>query len=593
MKKSIIIILFLLIVSQMFFITAQDDTVSEKAYACLEDNVEGRCSSLSTEEKIFSLLTIDRCKTELMSDSSNDECWPNSGCRIKTTAQTVLALNSLGLDTVEIENWLLDQKLTPSDVDWLLQVDSTVAGSMTCTISYADKSYDNIIIDEDKTISKSAGTCLNLYTGDYWFEISSNCYNEEFTISCDKTFSTSLLYKKKNSDVIYVPNELKSGSAEGFTTEKINSFCLGTSGCDYEGTLWAALVLNLRGYDVSTYLPYLITMADDNSEYLPESFLYSLTNDFRNELLEKQKENQYWSASGDKFYDTSVALYSLQSENPNEKTNAMEWLGEVQGKDGCWQGNIRNTAFILASVWPTKSFFVEDSQGDCGDNGYYCATEAKCTDSGGDVLVDYSGCFAPEQCCTVQPLLESCSAQGGEICTGNEDCIGGIEVEAAGTSRCCVQGGECGISSGPSLSECEENGGVCRTSCSDDETVESYDCPSFKECCFEKQKKGLPAIVWILGILIVLTIIGIIFREKLRDFWFKIKSKFRRGGGKSSSVPTGGYSPGRFPPPSSSIPPRGIPRKILPPRTQRRKAPAQKTRKEIDDVLKKLKDIGK
>src|SRR4030042_3458456 len=124
MKKRGIVFAFLfcLLFLSSFVIAANSTTqaVDEKAYACLEAKVENKCSTLSTEEKIFSLLTIERCKTELISDSSNTECWPRSGCKIKTTAQAILALRHVNADTVKAENWLLAQTGTSSDIDWFL-----------------------------------------------------------------------------------------------------------------------------------------------------------------------------------------------------------------------------------------------------------------------------------------------------------------------------------------------------------------------------------------------------------------------------------------------------------------------------------------
>ncbi len=585
MKKEVLL-LFLLLIFCTSFLTAVEESVSNKGYACLESEVAGECSSLSTEEKIFSLLAIDRCKTEVVEDSLDDECWPKSDCAIKTTAQAILALNLIGTNTAKAENWLTSQTTNPDDVNWLLQIDST--NPTSCTISYKGDTY-TISINEDKKISGNDGTCLDGYGDDYWLEIAPSCYDKEFNISCDETFSTTLLFKKKDSDTVYVSTSLKSALSPGKTTEKIDSLCFKQGGvCNYEGTLWAARVLKFRGRDISSYLPYLITMAEENQNFLPESFLYSLTNNYKDELLLKQKEDKYWLASGDRFYDTAVALFSLQNEEPEEKRDAKAWLEEVQGTDGCWQENIGKTAFILFSAWPKKSLVVDDPTTDCGEANYHCMSDAACVEAGGEVLTDYTGCFT-DICCDRPKLLESCSVQEGEECESGETCPGGIMKEAIGTELCCV-GGTCTTPSQEETPECEQQNGTCRTFCLDDEEViSSLSCPSPKSCC--KVKTGIGnKWIWIFGALIILTLIGIIFRKNLRKFLFKIKSKFKKGKGPRKPRGPRGFPPG----PSSAITQRQTQRRILPPRQRPvRRSPVRKPTGEIDNVLKKLKEMGK
>ncbi len=587
MKKEVLLLPFLLLILCTSFLAAAEESVSDKGYACLESEVSGECASLTTEGKIFSLLAIDRCKTEVTQDSLDNKCWPESDCAIKTTAQAILALSLVGTNTKKAEDWLKSQTTSPEDVDWLLQIDST--NPTSCTISYQGKDY-TILIDEDKKISGSDGSCLKGYGDDYWLEISSDCYDVEFTISCsDDTFYTSLLFKKDNSDIIYVSSDWESTSPTGTKTEKIDSLCFQQGGvCNYEGTLWAARVLKFRGKEVSSYLPYLITMAEENPKFLPEAFLYPLTNNYKDELLLKQKEDTYWLESGNKFYDTAVALFPLQNEEPVEKTNAKAWLEEVQGTDGCWQGNIIDTAFILFSAWPKKSLDdPDDPTSDCGESNYYCMSDAACAEVGGEELTDYTGCFT-DVCCDTQRLFETCLAQGGEECDDDKICSEGRFADAADTTRCCVTG-ECEVEEPDETSACEQQEGTCKSFCADDEETSSLSCPSPDTCCVDKTKSG-SVWIWILGALILLTLIGILFRKKLRKFWFKIKSKKGKGRGQGPMTRPG---PRGFPPgPSSAITQRQRPRGIIPQRQRpiRRSAPVHK---DLDNVLKKLKEMGK
>ena len=84
--------------------------------------------------------------------------------------------------------------------------------------------------------------------------------------------------------------------------------------------------------------------------------------------------------------------------------------------------------------------------------------------------------------------------------------------------------------------------------------------------------------------LIILVILGIVFKDKLRHFWFRIKSKGKfRPGPKGSGM----IFNGRPAPPRRMVPQRKtIPvRRVLP--------RARKTDGELSDVLKKLKEMGK
>jgi hypothetical protein len=584
-KKGHFIFLFLLVLSA-FLVTAENQTATDtKAYACLESKVTDKCSTLSAEEKIFSLLAIGKCKNELLTDESSAGCWPKDNCQVKTTSQAVLALRKSGDKTVEAENWILSKSITSPNVEWFLQVETNNGSS--CTVSYSDSSYV-FSLNENKEISRNAGTCLTVYKN-YWFKVSPTCYSQEFKISCTDSFLTSLLYRKKSSQAtydFYVSDKTSSASGEGATTEKVESSCFskGTS-CDYEGTLWATVILKYLGRDVSAYIPYLITMAEDNSKYIPESFLYTLTNNFKVDLLSKQKESKYWSDSGDKFYDTAIALFPFQNDEAlMEKTNSKSWLQDVQGNNGCWQDNLRNTAFLLYSLW-AKKIIVPEGTVDCESSNYFCSSSASCSSAGGKIL-NYSGCLGTNICCDKKKELESCYKQGGALCSSGEECLGGTEVDASDSTSgkaCCVSG-TCGVRE---VSECESNQGTCKDSCSDNERYTSDSCSSSEICCIANQQNSFPPIIIILGILIVLVVIGIIFRQKLRELLLRFKSKFGKGKPSSPGGP-------RFPPTSSSrIYPGAVQRRIIPNQNQPIQRRPVQGKNEVDDVLKKLKEIGK
>jgi hypothetical protein len=187
MKEKRLLVAFLLvfIISLSFAISetpAQLEKVS-KAYGCLADKVDSqKCSSFTTAQKVFTLLSLGDCEQEFLSSvktnsgfsntlgsSSNVYCFSstNSGaCDIKSTALAILALNEKGYyeEAQRAGEWLLDQTTVQSDMDWFLQIEST--NPTTCTITYSDTGYP-ISIGSDKKINQAAGSCLTLSSGNY------------------------------------------------------------------------------------------------------------------------------------------------------------------------------------------------------------------------------------------------------------------------------------------------------------------------------------------------------------------------------------------------------------------------------------------
>ena len=590
MRKSMLFfgVLIFLIFIISFISAAQEDI--DKAYACLNDKIsEKTCDKLSTGEKIFSILATGKCRSALNAEADTGGCWPAGNCNLKTTAQALLALK-----TTNAKNWLLAQNGTPSEITWYLQIEPEAAS--TCTITYDEKDYD-IEIGEDKKISSAAGTCLSLTPLKYWLEISSSCYDKEFDISCDNDFLTNLLFRSGTSLTIHVSEKTSSASSEGTTTEKVESFCFIEGGqCDYEGSLWATLALYSVGEDVDPYISYLITMAEENDRFFPEPFLYILTgyDDFRYKIIEKQTSNGYWSGLENRYYDTALALYPFANDNFIQKEEAKEWLFKEQedGDDGCWNsGNILDTAFILHSIFPKTSSGGGGGTGtnitaSCTGKGY-CMYENKCTTEGGSVLnYDCSSLF--DVCCSVQEIKKTCTEAGGKICTGTKECTGET-IEAADTYRCCFE--ECEEPEEISYS-CELVGFCEPGSCGEGyEKDGTYDCEFYGDvCCVEADKPGPSPLIWILIVLIVLVVLGILFRNKLKEFWFRIK--FKKAGPPRARPGTG------FPHVSSIEPRRRImSRGVMP--AEHRPAPRpvprshSRSSSELDDVLKKLKDMGK
>ena len=699
MKKRVILFSLFLLIS-FSFVMAQETECEEgdescklnKARSCLEGKIDDKtCGRLNSEERVFSLLAVGECKSEVQDDSKimSDT---------KFTAQAILALKNSGSNVNAEKSWLLSKKRTSIGLSWFLEIESPEATE--CSVSYSGSNQVNF--GEDKKISfLSGGSCLRSSQEGYWLEVSSECYDEEFTISCDKSFLTTLLYQKQGSDTIFVSELTHSATAEGTTNENVNSFCFTQgSSCSYEATLWSTLALSFLGEDVSSYLSYLTAMKENNENLFPESFLYYITGDvdFRNQLLSGQIGSKWWVASNDRFYGTALALFSLQFENPLQKQDSIEWLfNEAQDGDGCWDsGNIRNTAFILYSLDP-QSFITDGGNGGNGDGGgsgeihcenegfscisadetcsgnildnYVCSNEGNicceeegvlgtceeqignicrsyesCTgdsvttasdlnlnevccltgscesDSGGligceaagyscisqlncagNVLSGYS-CSGAFVCCT-QKYDPTCSEQSGEICNSNQNCVGvgsfaSDSSDLSAGQICCISG-TCQEPQVVSSSACETSGGICRINgCLDNEASTTASCDfSSDVCCIQQQAEQKTSYlwIWILGILIILVVLAIIFREKLRPYWIRIKSKFKRG---SKSARDSKFPP-MFPPSRSILrrPMRRPMRRMTAPSPSQRKPiprrPTTKPKGEIDEVLKKLKEMSK
>lgn len=714
MKKRGVMFAFLLLLLLSPLIFADEYGAQTAAYDCVLAEVEGaKCNTVdSLEDQIFALWATKECRDQVLAKSSNDECWPRSSCTIKTTSQALIGLLDAGTNTDQIVDWLEQRKIAPDEIDWFVQVDANK--QTQCTIETTTSVYA-FTLNEDKTITGSSSGCFSpdgiTSNNDYWLKIAQNCLDEEFTISCDESFATNLLYKETEDNVFYIAPTTNEAGADGRTLETINSFCFGSRSCDYEGTLWAALALDYSGEDITSYLPYIIANAknDDYEDFLPEAFVYHLReyDEYYTSLIDKQRPQGYWSESGDKYYDTALALLPFGGQNFEEKTQAKEWLIDVQRESGCFGDSvdeIGNTALLLFSIWPDDSFTPdcytkEDCTGskdcvfgmcapagadcvkdrhcedgficdkeykcveavdcvndtdcddpaqrciggyctggffcdeenpcrigydcinercvalddgdddpqiqDCLDEGLFCRSRSSCLLSEGTVKSGYECNSGLDICCSVGLVEETCTQKGGEICSAQQSCSGQTDNRASDLSsgeECCITGS---CEENPYTNYCELYDGTCRSSCFSDETQSVESCPDPLAVCCKRSgsdssggdsQGGSTLWIWILLILIVAVILGFVFREKLQVWFMKLKSRFGTRGPTSRRGPPG--FPPRSPPPMMRRPP--MKRKILPPqqtrpapRPSRPTPPRQKPSGELDDVLKKLKEIGK
>ncbi len=581
---TVIAFIFVLMYSLSFISAEINQTQIDKGYIWLAEKTEN-CST-SLQENIFTLLSAKTCKDNLLSQSSNNTCWPGSSCNVKETAQAGFALKEAGSTPTQVETWMLSKKKAPTNLDWFLQIETEE--SSLCEITYDSRTYD-VQINEDKKVESNAGTCLSISENGYWLKVSNRCYEKEFEISCDKGFVTSMIFKDQESDTINLLQKSASGSSGGTTTEVVNSSCFSDSAsCNYEASLWGALFLQSLGKDTRPYLPYLITAAEDNKRYLPEAFLFILTGDedYKNQLLLRQKNSKYWEASGDRIYDTALGTLALKSQL--ERESSIDWLMENQDDQGSWGGSIKNTAFVLYVLQPKSApSSGPATKPSCETAGYFCMSGFTCSGNGGTILTEYACAVSYQACCDKEITPSSCQDQGGELCSYGETCLGGVD-----DGGCCI-GGTCSVE--PQENACEASEGTCRFSCSDSEEESSFSCDSSSEVCCAKKTTTETSYwwVWVLIILIAIIIILIIFKDKTREYFYRIKHTFsKKKSGDDAPGSSGPMSLGQVHPVS-----RPMHRRLVPPpgSSKPRQGPRPTTKQsgELDEVLKKLKDMSK
>jgi len=614
--------------------TQADQTATEKAQQCLMDKVKENCSELLPDQVSFAILGLGdykNCKEALIDNSrvhvDNQRCWPKSGCKLKDTSIALLALSQLGEDISEAENWLLNQTKIASDLEWYLEI--TPDSAADCTISYGTTS-ETIKVLEDDSLSGTLTRCLSISTESSRFpgnliKISSDidCLNKKYEISCNQNFKTNLVYFSQNSPAIHVSQKIHAESADGTTTEQITYKCFKQGkDCNYEGSLWATMVLEYTSSGMSSpFIPYLEAELDENLELFPEAFLYKSNLEDYHQPIISQFNNQYWGTGANRFFKTALALFALNEgdEEFNEAKNYLIGDG-IQGTDGCW-GNMIDTSFLLYTGWNVQTPIDSGNGGDdisyCTNNGYFCENYDDCINNGGKELEDYTCNFGI--CCDTDVETPSCSEQQGNLCSFGEQCpygkeLASFETEQTGIACCEVECIESETENG-----CELEGGECKFSCDDDIEEEDYDylCDTYDDvCCMPKQTPDIECEensdcgkgeickdnqceekksrwwIWLLILLIILVIIAIIFRDKIRLMIFKKKAGVKKGPGpKPTRPPT-------FPPKPSptGFPARPALRQPRPVFQQPARKPIPKSSvkdKEFEDTLKKLKEMSR
>lgn len=605
--SMILITLFVGIVSAAENETQNQEQIN-KAYNWLSNSARDKFDSMGTEDIAFSLLALAyddslaaQARDALLNKSNNKQCWPVGSCKAKETALATIALERIGVDTEESKEWLLAQNGTPLDLVWFMQIDTPEES--ICTISYDALDY-NITLNSKKKLNKNAGNCLILSYGNYWYKISSACYDKKFTINCDKDFVASMFYEKQASTTLYISSDTKKQSAKSDAELKISSVCIKQdSACNYEATAWTALSL-VKNQDISTFLPYLVGYSENNKRYMANAFLYAITGqeDYASALLSSQKKAGYWQAESSpysKYYDTALAMLALQEYTFDKKETAKSWLLKEQATtgetEGSWDSSKKDTSFVLYAVWPKEASYIPPYQElKCEDYGYYCEQSYNCDFD--NRLTDYT-CQSLQVCCKnkFEEKTRSCNDLGGYLC---DDSLG---YRCEGTTQSSLDGQCCmTYCTKEEINECENNGNACRDKCETGEQSNSDICPNSQTCCeaaAAAAKKKSKFWIWFLVILLIAAAVAaFIFKDKIKDK-FTAKPRPRFSGEGLSPV----RSFPRFTPPSTpgKIQPLQRPNQmpsvaIRQPIFQNRGVTLKRsqTDKELDETLNKLKSIS-
>ncbi|MEK6872161.1 MAG: hypothetical protein AABX16_04630 [Nanoarchaeota archaeon] len=588
-KGGIYLLVFLIIFSVILNVYAQEQNKVDKAYACFEQSLGNNCADTkSTKQNAFNLMAA-AYKSELQSTCKSalkqklkDNCWgetDTSNCNVKSTALATIALDYVGDKTDNYKNYLLSKHITAAGLTWYLEIDAN--NKTDCDIN-----GKKITLDENKKIIGTPPAGLAKAYNDYWFEIKDTAKN--YSVTCDKSFLTALIYQKPNENTFHISSDTKSASEFDTVTEKVNSYCFsaGTT-CDYEATLWAALALARTGEEITAYLPYLSAMADktENKKYLPPSFLYILTNadDYYSQLIALQKNSNYWDESKDKLYDTALALFALNKVGTDEIDRAKNYLLSIQQENGCWQ---TETAFILHAAWPknpTGGTGSGSSLSQCEDFDHYCLSIGQCNFA--DALNNFYCPSSSQVCCSKDFKEQTCLQKGGIICNQDEQCIGD-NAPAADTGQCCI--GSCIVVD--TEPECETQGYICKSQCDknteEEKVTLSNSCTFGDVCCAKIPIEQSSYLLWILLIiLIILTLLAIFFRNQLKIWFFKLKSGYKTNKFEKPFPPVGGAVMSRPPLFQRPLPFQQRPQPAARPRPEKDK--------EFEETMRKLKEMSK
>ncbi len=306
----------------------------QETYNWLVSQVENQWPSLTNEETTLVLEALSYDKeiseegtSELISKSSNQECWPLAECEVKPTA---LALTSLkdSQYTEKIKTWMLDAENNIDIGLWDLIATSDILQTCTLTIN-----------GENQTLSLSTGTnspfALTLPDDpEITITLSPNC-----SLSSAKVSHTYL------------------GSVNNFpiydnTLTLNNKKCWGQtyrSECTAEATAYAILAMQELG---ESSLQEEISWLSENLDTTTQRAIYhSLTNDPATEewLINNQAPTGYWAATAlaiSNTPDITSTVFATKTLANSEKLKGESWLKSQLEETGHFP-TIKDTVLAL------------------------------------------------------------------------------------------------------------------------------------------------------------------------------------------------------------------------------------------------------
>ena len=492
---------------------------------------------------------------------------------IKDTSLATLALNNVGEDMTEEVEWLKTQYvLAFTGGNWYIQVDTAHEGE--CTLNHDQTGTTHSFSVVEGQISSSCGDSNWI---DFESCISLVGINEDIDVSCELggTYSPSLIWQ--TSDEYYLFDQGKNMNLENgcFLTNQ------GSCSCEYSG--YAAWVLDKLGEE--TYVnPYLRFKCPSN--IARNAFLYMLldssdTGQYSTWLKGAQWPDGSWGVdeegAGEEEY-TALAILALKQKASSNSANirdASEWLATQQMDDGSWNGNIRDTAFILYVLYG-KDYIPYDGGVDdgnyCGD-GYMddeedCEVDTHCNVTLGEICIDSCEC-----------VLESETNETGNPQDPDEDPCGDGFCDRLGGESCSSCRMDC-------LDYCGEDDGDDDgddDDYDDEECVDDDDCGDGERCnkASNKCEKKSSWLKWLVAVLAVLLGVAIFYYVYMR--YFKDKTSGKKRGGKQPPK----ASPFPFKTTRQRVP---IKRPATNPNLARRDS---KLEKELEESLKKARDVLK
>lgn len=584
--------LIVLSVSIVSAANASETDMWQKASTCLTEQVAGK-PSISFQEAVATILALG-ANTKALSviDSEekkegNGSCWPKAGCTIKDTAQALLALRQAGRSTTNAEQWLLSKNGTATDLAWFLEIDSDGQRASTCTIKYGS-STNTVRIGNDMRLSGNAGSCLTFSPSEYLLRVKESCLDTTFQVSCNESFTTAFIYQKdkgtssdclqQNNETCFVADSSQSAASLGTNEIHVVASCFKQSGkCDYEGSLWATFAFSRVNRQIDSFLPYLVALGEGYERFFSSSFLYGLTGntDYFSNVVQLQKLQGYWELSGSpysRFYDSAIGLLGIGGQPEADATK--QYLASVQTKEGCWNNNrIVDTGFLLYAGSGRAGSSGTGGSGSsafCEEAGFFCGRQDACASAGG-VLQGAFECTGFGICCSKQMAGQSCSSLSGTVCRTNQVCSG--KNLASSDANCCL--GTCDTAVTTTDNECEAvAGGSCRSSCDSGEEVSTDACTNTQDVCCVSSRVSTGSSNWpwilVIGILILLIILAIIYKDSIRIWYYTRKAK---------------------PVVARTLPPRPVQRPVSTGRAPMRATGSKSN--EFEDTLRKLRDMSK